>query len=532
MNNHNSNYRLLLINQSRYNDITYEYLYHHGLRGMREIILNDFPEIEQYVPEEAFDFDPIWPGRLKFSLRDYDSSPSCSFIADNLETPTEIMVGDIQSSDIIETLDKAKKIGHPFTHVGFSVFVTGYTRFVESAMAVKNYDPNIITIAGNVGMLFPGTENYVDHIGRGDGIPFLRKLLGEECNRPYKLEVIPAKNTFSLYDVELNVPIAQVVTKLGCPNNCDFCITRRLFNGKFFNSFFTPQQVHDKLVEYCRKLKKDFAILFCEPQGIISKQWWYDLCDLFVDEPEDYPVMITATQASLQKFDFDRISNSSLRFYGFNIGIESFSKDYGKNAGHRNTKALIKKLADYGIATYGTFIIGFDHNTKESIWEEIKQAVDLDMYGLTVHNLKVLPETPLWYEYEKAGRLLDIPYDFYYLEGFQTYTHPHFKPGFADMLPLMHDILEYIEKERGTPLLSFIELLGNIPKKRKLFEKRIELYRKIASFLYPSWKEHLSPSEAQQEKYLQRLGGLTRSPVILKMIQKSKIFRKVVNAII
>ena len=528
----NKKNKLLLINQFRWGGITYEYMYYIGLRKMRDVILKDFPEMESYMPEKAFDYDPMWSERLKFSLRDYDSSPSCSFIADNLETPTEIMVGDISVAEVIKKLENSEKRGEPFTHVGFSVFATGYSLFVETAKAVKKFDRNIITIAGNVGAMFPGTEKLVDIVGKGDGIPILRRLLGEDITRPYKLELIPAKNVLSIYDVEVKVDLAQMVTKLGCPNTCDFCITRKLFDGKFTKSFFTPQQVHDKLVDYRRNLKKDFAILLCEPQVVNNKRWWYELFDLFNDEPEDYPIMAATTQASMKNFDFDRVSNSSMRFYGVNIGIESFSLDYSKNGKNENTKALIKRLADYGILTYGSIIIGFDHQNKESVWKEVKRAVDFDMYALSVHNLKLLPETSFWHEYNKAGRVLDVPYDFYYIEGFQTFTHPHFKPGFEDMLPLIYDIYEYIEKERGTPLLSFMECLDNIPKKREIFEKRIETYRKVASFLYPSWKENLNPTREQEEKYLQRLGGLTKVPTVLKMIQKSKLFRKVVKAFI
>lgn len=505
MNEKKNRYRLLLINQLR-PEFTLDYMLVKGLPNYREVLLNDYPQMEKWLPQDTFDLDPIWPERLQLKFRGYGVSTPGSFIKDNLQTPTDVMYGDISPEQVIEKLNEAKKEGFPYTHAGFSIFVTGYTNFINTSLAVKRYDPSIITIAGNVGSLFPGTEDYADLVCRGDGVPYLRRLFGEECDNSYNLEVIPTKSIISVNGIELKSDLAQLVTKLGCVNNCDFCITRQLFDNHFSGSLFTPQQVHDTLVEYRRKIKKDFSIMLCEPQGIVNKKWWYELFDLFNNEPEDYPIIIPTSLASIRNFDLDRVSRSSLRFMGLNIGIESFSQDYAKNARHRETKQIMKRLTDYGIGVYGTFIIGFDHQTRESIWKEIHQVVDLDIYAITVHNLKVLPQTPLWYEFEQDGRLLNVPYDFYYVEGFQAFIHPHFRPGFEDMLPLTYKIYEYIEKERGPQILSLMELMSNIPNQRRVFKRQIKQYRQMSKQLFPSWKKHLNPSETQIVKYLRRLG--------------------------
>ena len=501
----NKKNRFLLINQLR-PEFTLDYMLVKGLRNYRIQLLNDYPEMAQWLPEHIFDLDPIWPERMQVKFRGYGVSTPGRFLADNLKTPTDVMYGDISSDQAIAKLQEAKEEEFPYTHVGFSIFVTGYTNFMRTSQAVKAYDPSITTIAGNVGSLFPGTEDYVDLICRGDGVPYLRKLFGEPCTQDYSLEIIPAKSKVTINGISLESDLAQLVTKLGCINNCDFCITRQLFDNHFSGSLFTPQQVHDKLVEYRRKIKKVFHIMFCEPQGIVNKNWWYELFDLFNDEPEDYPVIVPTSLVSIKNFDLDRISRSSLRFLGLNVGIESFTQDYAKNLKHSETKQIMKRLTDHGIGVYGTFIIGFDHQTRKSIWKEIKRVVDLDIYAITVHNLKILPQTPLWYEFDRTGRLLNVPYDFYYVEGFQAFTHPHFKPGFKDMLPLTYEIYEYIEKERGPQVLSLMEILSNVPNQRKIFKRQIKQYKIMSKQLFPSWKKYLDPSPEQVEKYLSRMG--------------------------
>lgn len=505
-----------------------------GLEKYRTLLLKDYPQMEKWITKEPFKLKPIWP---EAPILDYQwesshggKSVTGEFLAANLETPTKVLYGFLSTKQVINELRKGKEENFPYTHVGFSIFVAAYSKFIECAQAVKKFDKNIITIAGNAGSLFPETDQYVDYICRGDGIPFLRKILNEEMDKPYKLELIPQELFFRFYGIEMKMKVVRLVTKLGCPNKCDFCITHHLYNGKCTKPFFTPQQVHNKLVDYRKQMKKkDLIILFCEPQAIINKKWWYDLFELFEGESEDYTIALLTSLASIKTFDLDRISKSSLRFSFINLGIESFTQKYSKNIKYQETKDVIKKLANYGIGTYASFIIGFDHHTHESVWEEIRQLVDLDVAQIEIFNLKPLPETPLWEAYKKGGRLLDIPYDFYYIPGFQPFIHPHFKPGFEDMLPLMYDIYEYYEKERGTSVLKLIELYNNIPKQSKQLQRTIKFLKIGARTLFPSWKKYLNPSPQQIENYLKQLGETPKIPLYLKMLIKSSRLQKFVN---
>jgi hypothetical protein len=495
----------------------------------RDLLINSYPQMKNWLSKELSSLKPIWP---KAPILDYQwkSSVTAEFIASNLETPTKILYGFISAEQVINELRRGVEENFPYTHVGFSIFIAAYSKFIECAQAVKRFDENIVTIAGNAGVLFPGTEHYVDYVIKGDGIPFLRNLLGEELDKSYNLKLISQELPFTFFGIKLKMYVVRLVTKLGCPNTCDFCITHHLYNGKATKPFFTPQQVHDKLVEYRQKNKnKDIIIFFCEPQAIINKNWWYKLFELFEEETEDYPMTLLTSIASIKDFDFDRIMKSSLRFSFFNLGIESFSQDYSKNVKHRETKEIIKKLADYGIGTYASFIIGYDHHTHDSVWEEVRRLVDLDVAQIEIFNLKPLPETLLWEAYKKAGRLLDIPYDFYYIPGFQPFIHPHFKPGFEDMLPLMYNIYKYFEKERGTSLLSLIRLYSNVPKQDKKLQKNIKFLKIGANALFPSWKKYLNPSTIQIENYLRQLGDNSKIPFYFKLLTKSSRLQKLVN---
>ncbi|MFX1489538.1 MAG: B12-binding domain-containing radical SAM protein [Promethearchaeota archaeon] len=522
-----SSKRLLLIHLSHTNYF-WECLFQEP-ENYRNLLLESHPEMQKWMPKELFRLKPIWP---EAPILDYQwkNSVTAEFLAYNIETPTKILYGFISPEQVISELRKGVEENRPYTHVGFSIFVATYSKFIECAQAVKQFDKDIITIAGNAGALFPGTDQYVDYICRGDGVILLRELLDEDINKTYNLELVPQDLFFTFFDIKMKMNVVRLVTKLGCPNKCDFCITHHLYKGEFTRPFFTPKQVHDKLVEHYKKIKKkDLIIFFCEPQAIISKDWWYKLFELFENESGDYPITILTSLASIKDFDFDRIAKSSLRFSFINLGIESFSQDYRKNIKHGETKTIIRKLTDYGIGTYASFIIGYDHHTHESVWEEIRRLVDLDVAQIEIFNLKPLPETSLWETLKKENRLLNVPFDFYYIPGFQPFLHPHFKPGFEDMLPLMYDIYEYFEKERGPSVLSLIRLYNNTPHQSKKLQKSIKFLKIGASALFPSWKKFLNPTSQQIENYLTQLGEKPKIPYYLKVLMKSNKLKKLTN---
>ena len=119
-------------------------------------------------------------------------------------------------------------------------------------------------------------------------------------------------------------------------------------------------------------------------------------------------------------------------------------------------------------------------------------------------NLKPLPETSTYKKLKQEGRLLDVPPDFFYIDYFQPFIHPHFKPGFEDMVPLLYEINQYIEKETGHALLNNLNVVKNLYR-HKTAKKKFKFSQRVSTMLFPSWKEKLNPSSTQIEKYKNKL---------------------------
>ncbi len=504
--------RLLLVQFSSYLQ-PFNFMYREGLLKLQKYLLSEFPDMKSYLKEKFFNCVPIWEEKALLAWLK-SGSVSCTFIAENIDTPTTVLGEPTTSYDVVlDELKKGIEENNPYTHLGFSVYVSSYSRFVKCAQVVKEFDPDIVTIVGNVGALFEGTEKHVDYVCRGDGVSFLRDLLNEDNNKPYVLSVLDSPLSIELSKGTFDFENVYVTRRLGCHNKCDFCITHHLFQGRIIPTFCSPQHFYDTLVGIRRKKNKDFIISFAEPMLINSYKWWYKVFDLFKDEPYEYIVGGPTTISSIKDLDLDRISRSSLRFGTFQIGIESFGKNYSKNPQYREIKEICKKLFDYGINIICTYIIGFDYQDQDIVWKEVEKLVKFDVTEIGILNLHPLPYTSIWNQFKNEGRLLlNIPNDFYYLDGFQSYTHPHFKPGFEDMLPLLYDINKYILRARGDRGIHYIrglenaiklreELFGKNNKILRSITKRCKTQKRIFASLFDSWKETLNPFESAIKIY-------------------------------
>lgn len=513
----------------------FDYNWYKGIKKYRKNSLKESPDMKPYFPKDMIKYGTSWPERPRlFSRFDY-ANISGEFLAVNLDVPTTVIGENINPKSLLKELKREKERGFPYTHVGFSVFIINYSEFVKCAKVIKDFDRSITVIAGNVGAMFDETDNHADLVCKVDGVPYLRNLFGEDMNKPYKSKLVTSETEFKAFGLKIKSPSSMLVTKLGCSLNCDFCITAKIFQGKTVPTFLTPKQVLEMLIEYQNKIKGDtFNVFLCEPSGIVSKDWWYELFEMFEGEVGDISIVVPATLLSLKKFDFKRTHDSALRFSVVNVGVESLSQDYSKNQGHEETKKILQKLTDNGIISYGTFIIGFDHHTPENVWEEVGELTKLGLTSCSILNLKPLPSTPIWDKLKKEKRLLDLPMKYYYTEAFQAFKHDHFRPGFIDMLPLNFETMKYFEKECGYTFLNLIELYDNLAKikSQPKFLTSMNTMKIISKLLLPSWKKKLNPTPEQEIKYIEKLGEVPKIPAYMKLLAKNDLFGKIINPFI
>ncbi|MFX0083882.1 MAG: B12-binding domain-containing radical SAM protein [Candidatus Hodarchaeota archaeon] len=469
-----------------------------------EFLYTNYPQHKQWITPEVFKQYQPWPKDYIYTEgEDMASNITGCFIKSNLQTQVDIIEGRCTVKKLACALKKNK-----YTHVAFSVFSSDFSEFIRCTEYIRHHYPKIKIIAGNIGALFEGTDKYVDYVCRERGVPYLRNLFDEDQGKPFKSAYSPYEYDVCYKDNKIRRYNLLVVTKIGCPHRCDFCSTNKYFKGKHSKELVSPNEVHDAILEHRRKLgNKNFNIHMAEPTAIINKNWWYELFELFEQEKGDYPVIAATTTNSLRNLDFERLSNSAMRFEMVYIGVEDFNRTYNKNDSI-DIQELIDMLIGYGIGVYTSYIIGFPHQTLDEIWDGVKQFADLHPTWWEVHNLKVYPGSPFWNKIKRDDRYVDIPLDFRCMHGFQQFKDENFRIGFADLWPLMYEIQRYIEAANGPIVTNLCKVYKNLIKthdiNNKLFRRTLQWYKAISKEIFPVWKLYFEPNTYQKENYLEK----------------------------
>ena len=338
------------------------------------------------------------------------------FIAHNLRTPTVTMH--------YPTLQQfQRELRRGYDYVGIAFIAPTLHKLIPMVEAAREIAPQTKIILGGYGAaLDDHLLPEADHICRGEGVRFMRELLGEDVDAPIIQPVI-------LQDTQLfSLPLGRtgyVFAGLGCPNGCDFCATSHFFKRKHIK--FLPQgeaiceaiqELHDKDLGITTYWINDEDFLLNEKRG----RGYLEA----IRESQLPPVSLSifSSVKALSQFEPSELVEMGIDWVW--VGYEGKRAGYAKMNGS-DYRTLFNSLHEHGITVSASMIIGFDYQTPEIIQEEFDELMDLRpsigqylIYGPTYG-------TPLHARMEAEGRMLPrTSCGFAKHDGFSLgFTHPH-----------------------------------------------------------------------------------------------------------
>ncbi|MFX1525319.1 MAG: hypothetical protein ACFFCC_17560 [Promethearchaeota archaeon] len=421
---------------------------------------DNHPLINKKAIDEAIDeYDEklyYTRGKSFFDISDLSLNIEGRFLAENIPEVPSIVIDDICTPKILfKTLKK-----DDVTHIALSTYASGLDKAIEIIKIIQSEFKDKALYIGGVGAVYPHFQEIVNpkNICIGNGVNWLRQKFnlrrykGEDFKIPKIIGDFPG--------IPIPVKTAYLITQIGCPQNCDFCITTKLLK-------YQPFSRHEKIINAIEELsshsKKDIFLFINEPNAFYPETTWKKVFEYFIKNRENFDKSIfIAFDGSLNhinKFDLESIQmKSPLKFTLISFGIEStLEGGYIKNQG--NPEKTIERLNNLGIITKQNYILGLPFHTPKTIDVDIENNLKLDSDIYAISNFIPIPLTPLYNQLELERRHYDrtLPPEFLYSYGFQPFNHEYLGGGF--------NILKYLFRALYESEKKLVSIYGNFANK-------------------------------------------------------------------
>jgi len=263
-----------------------------------------------------------------------------------------------------------------------------------------------------------GWKQYVDEICHGEGVGFMRRMLGEKVDRPIQQKLMPKGGGSPPFITKFpKGAIGFLVSGLGCPGMCDFCSSTALYDHKRIE-MLSPTDLVDHMYLYHKNFPNLTNIFVIEEDHFR----WLDYLIQIKERWESHPDMVEA----LDWFAFGSLDNigAFVDRYGWDaiveigigvmfIGVESKFGEllHYKKRSKVDPKWVFSNLHRMGVRTVGSWICGWDFHNHTNIMEDLNYFVALNPTYQQLTRLSPFPGTDLWEQLKKEGRLKDCPWE-------------------------------------------------------------------------------------------------------------------------
>ena len=219
------------------------------------------------------------------------------------------------------------------------------------------------------------------------------------------------------------LPMMLMQFSRGCRFRCNFCTTARYFDSRHF-----VRRVDEVVREIAAQQRK--LVFFVDDNLCANHRAAKELFRALI------PLRIRwVSQSSLDMLRDAELMDLMIRSgcLGHVIGFESITPqnltemDKGHNLhAFDGYRSQVRSLRDYGLQTWASFVLGYDHETRDSVRRTLDFALESRFTFAAFNMLTPYPGTPLYDTLRKEGRLL--------YEG-KWWLHPDYRFNYAPYQP-------------------------------------------------------------------------------------------------
>jgi len=302
------------------------------------------------------------------------------------------------------------------------ILITSMSATASRAYELANFfkDKGKKVFMGGLHVSFKPKEaiQHCDKVVIGEGETVLFDLMNGKCKKnivkgsPVEdINSIPMPDYSLVEGMNRNPSVVSVVTSRGCPFNCKFCSLKAMFGRKY-------RVVSTKrIIDYLTQFKRLKTLCFDEPNFTADKKRAIDILTQMKENgitPKYAWPSVSIDVANDEKLL--KMCSEVSRFH-FAIGLESINQkvldSYNKKQTPEIIKKNVKKIKDYGIRIFGSFIFGADHDEKKDFQKIVDFCQETEIDFPTFSALTPYVGTDVRDELEKTNRIFSNNWDYY-----------------------------------------------------------------------------------------------------------------------
>jgi len=315
--------------------------------------------------------------------------------------------------------------------VALSVGTFSARRAYELAAAYKARGATVVMGGYHPSLLPDEALEHADAIIVGDAEGSWEALLADFQNdrlqRIYRGgNALPLNNQRierSIFAGKRYAPVELVQFGRGCRFSCDFCSIK-----SFYQDTLRTRPIEQLVVEM-RSLNRRRLFFFvddnlfgsveqlralCNAVSPLGLHW---ACQISIDVARDEHMLdaMAAAGCVFALIGFESLSAANLR---------QMAKPWNQVAGEY--REVVRRFHARGIGVYGTFVLGYDDDTLESIRRNLDFALEARLEIANFNPLTPTPASPLYQRLLAEGRMLSPRW---WLDPAYRYGDPTFKPA-------------------------------------------------------------------------------------------------------
>jgi radical SAM superfamily enzyme YgiQ (UPF0313 family) len=354
-----------------------------------------------------------------FSMRDFMQSFGLHVIANNLEVPVNVLD--------FPTLPRFRReLRRGYDVVGIGAIMPNFLKVKRMVEETRELSPRSTIVVGGFCATLPDLQRIlgVDHVCVGEGIGFMRELLGQPADYAFKNPDVFAESREILGVPLRGVKNPHLIVGLGCSYGCDFCAPSHFFGRRHIKFFTRGPELFAEMLRLERRFHSNLICFIGDDNFLLDLKRAEELREAVVASGRVYNNMIFGSADRVAEFGPERLAEMGVGIIW--IGRESKLYPHRKVA-NAPLREIVAELRRYGIKTILSSILLLEQHTRDNIREDIDEHLACRPVFSQFAHYSPLPGTPLWDRLREENRIFhDIPLAEWHAFKQPWFHHPEF----------------------------------------------------------------------------------------------------------